>query len=121
MARYDSGLRGARHVGRPLRDGWSAERERLWRAGAERRFRQPVDRVTAAYNRDYVHPTETRYARNPVPFGGDRPGRIGDEGSYRYPYVTRGGTRAGRGASEPLPYDVRDFGPSYGGRYPDEL
>ena len=56
------------------------------------------NRVTAAYNLDYVrepHPGERPI--NYAPYGGDREGRIGDMREYRSPYQTIGGTRTWRG------------------------
>lgn len=56
------------------------------------------NRVTAAYNLDYVreqHPGERPV--NYAPYGGDREGRVGDMREYWSPYQTIGGTRTWRG------------------------
>jgi hypothetical protein len=88
----------------------------------EGRRRSPrLNRVTAPYNRDYLRPVSDPPQFNPYPFAGDRPDRIEDPRAYGYPYVTRAGTWTSRGANRPMRYDYRDFGPDYGGRYPDEL
>ena len=46
---------------------------------------------------------------------------MGDERWYRRPYMTIGGSRTLRGVLLPTGYDYPDYGPNYGGRYPDEL
>jgi hypothetical protein len=119
MARYDYGLRGPEETIDPR------FRERRIRYGAEfydRRRRYPsMNRITAAYNRDYVREDEYGMRFNPNPYGGEWRGQIMGEASYRPPYITRGGTWTSRGALDPLRYDYPDYGPEYGGRYPDEL
>jgi hypothetical protein len=120
MARYDFGLRGPRDTMGPR----FTERDRR---GYEMEYRDRPprmagpNRVTERYNMDYLQPRGERYPINPFPFGGDSYDRIGDERAYRRPFTTRAGTRTSRGASPSMRYDYRDFGPEYGGRYPDEL
>jgi len=119
---YDYGLRGEpqrppmrRSVGPGVRYG----------EGYERRFdpqSRQLNRVTAPYNQDYVY--GGRGERSPRVFNaypGDHPGRMQDPNAYRRPYMTGGGTRTWRGSMRPQSYDYPDFGPNYGGRYPDEL
>jgi hypothetical protein len=114
---YDYGLRGfrqtaqwrdpvrARYAGggygedyRGARGGYGAE----YRRGGGYDFGYGAtpypNRVTAAYNLDYVrepHPGERPV--NYAPYGGDRIGRIGDGREYHAPYQTTGGTRTWRG------------------------
>lgn len=123
---YDYGMRGYRQTagalwrGRPPRDGYDASYPRL---GDERGFgrNDRPNRVTARYNLDYVTGEPRRLERNYYMYTGDRMDRMGDERYYRRPYLTIGGTRTMRGASPPIGYDYPYYGPSYGGRYPDEL
>src|SRR5690606_29185719 len=88
---------------------------------AERRRRPRTNRVTAPYNRDYLRPESDPPRFNPNRFAGSRRVRVDDEGAYQFPYMTVGGTWTRRGMPRPLRYDYRDYGPDYGGRYPDEL
>jgi hypothetical protein len=119
MARYDYGLRGPREtVG--ARFPAPVRGEPVDRSGRSPR-RPPENRVTARYNRDYLRERGPMYTRNPHPYGGDWAGRIGGEEVYRRPYLTRGGTWTHRGGGRPPGYDRPDYGPDYGGRYPDEL
>lgn len=121
MARYDYGMRGqwGRAGPRDMEPGHyhrGAGYARPWP------WAPPSRHVTARYNMDYVRPEdEPRHRFNPNPFGGDARSRMGDERSYGRPYMTRGGTWTYRGTPEPIRYDYRDFGPEYGGRYPDEI
>lgn len=121
---YDYGMRGFRdglptrfrsgpRMGGPGYDPMSDER-------AAPRFE---NRVTRRYNLDYVYGARgARPApRNPNMYTGDRPDRMGDDRMYRQPYSTISGTRTDRGASRRTGYDGPDYGPDYGGRYPDEL
>lgn len=125
---YDFGLRGYRDTTRPMMDdryrgarpgygGYGRDFDE--RAAPEMRR---ANRVTARYNMDYVtgH-TGSPYDRNYRMYTGDRPGRMGDDRMMRRPYWTTGGSRTLRGSSYPTGYDFPDYGPSYGGRYPDEL
>lgn len=97
-------------------------RESGYEADFVNRRRQPrPPRVTSAYNRDYTWPEPAPPRFNPNPFAGDVRGRIADPRSVRYPYITRGGTWTQRGSVNPPPYDLPDYRPLYGGRYPDEL
>ena len=120
MARYDYGLRGPEETIDPR-----FERGRRGRYGEQfegRRHRYPpLNRITAAYNRDYVRDDEPQMRFNPNPYAGEWRGHIMGEQSYRRPYITRGGTWTHRGALDPIRYDYPDYGPAYGGRYPDEL
>jgi hypothetical protein len=120
MPRYDYGLRGPRETTEPRYQEMSG---RGYSESFDRRpaGRPESHRVTARYNMDYVRPEGPRYPRNPNPFGGGWPGMVGDERAYRQPYMTRGGTWTTRGSTPPLRYDYPDFGPRYGGRYPDEI
>jgi hypothetical protein len=115
MARYDYGLRGPDETSQP--------RFRGGRYGADfdRRGRAPTPRVTAPYNMDYIRPTGESHPVNWARFGGSYGDQIGDERAYRLPYMTRGGTRTSRGSVPPNRYDYRQYGPDYGGRYPDEI
>jgi hypothetical protein len=119
MANYDYGFRGAWDTD-PRMFG---DRRRSFGRGGERDRSGgvPTHRVTARYNMDYIRPEGDRYPRNMNPYGGDAPNRIGDERSFRHPYITRGGTWTSKGAPRPIAYDHRVFGPDFGGRYPDEL
>ena len=125
MARYDRsydyGLRGAREAApRPFRGG-PRPRGR-YDVMYDERSRPRTNRVTARYNTDYVYGARgQRYDRNFNMYTGDRMDRMGDERMYRRHYQTIGGTRTLRGSSSPTGYDYPDYGPSYGGRYPDEL
>ncbi|CAN5823338.1 hypothetical protein BH23GEM6_BH23GEM6_26710 [soil metagenome] len=119
---YDYGLRGEpqrppmRRSARPgVRYGENYERR------ADPLARQS-NRVTAPYTYDYVY--GGRGAHNPRNFNaytGDHPERMQDSSGYHRPYMTNAGTRTWRGAMPPQRYDYPDFGPDYGGRYPDEL
>jgi hypothetical protein len=112
---YDYGLRGwpqARGMREPVRTRFTGARGGYGRDfGArdvggrgvddyDRQYRAtPLpNRVTARYNLDYVreqHPGERPI--NPVPYGGDRIGRVGDMREYHGPYRTVGGTSTMRG------------------------
>jgi hypothetical protein len=140
---YDYGLRGAPRQarssapdGRPRRPNAGFEGPR--QGGYEGHYRgTPGDdryerradpraragnRVTAPYTYDYVYGGRgARRPRNFNAYTGDRPDRIRDGDAYRRPYSTEGGTHTGRGSIRPYGYDVPDFGPDFGGRYPDEL
>jgi hypothetical protein len=119
MARYDYGLRGPWDRIPRRGNAWDGPPD--YEADSAPRRPRP-NRVTARYNLDYVRPTEEeRYARNPNPYAGDWYGRVGDQHAYRRPYITRGGTWTMRGASPDTRYDRPDYGPDFGGRYPDEL
>lgn len=118
MARYDFGLRGPRDTTDPRFHDWSGDPYFDGPRGDPRR--PPSVRVTARYNRDYVRPTGERYPRNPNRFGGEPGVRIQSEYDYRGPYITRGGTWTHRGMPRSSGYDYREYGPNYGGRYPDE-
>ena len=120
MARYDYGLRGPEDTIDPRyyrsrRISYAEDFE-----GRRRRYR-PLNRITTPYNRDYVRDDEAGMRFNPNPFAGAWRGQIVGEQSYRPPYITRGGTWTRRGAIDPIGYDYPDYGPDYGGRYPDEL
>lgn len=120
MPRYDYGLRGPRDTTDPRLHDWSGD------AYAEAPYRRPramppTNRVTARYNMDYIRPTGERYPRNPNRFAGDSYGRVQGEYEYNRPYITRGGTWTHRGTMRPVGYDYPDYGPNYGGRYPDEI
>jgi len=123
MARYrnyDYGLRGARDT-MPGRFGGAPRRWAYDQGYEERRSPRP-GRVTARYNLDYVYGAQgDRYPRNYNFYTGDRMDRMGDERWYRRPYITVAGTRTLRGSAYPTGYDYPDYGPNYGGRYPDEL
>lgn len=134
MARYDRsydyGLRGFRGPAPRISRGseFGAGR-RPPPSGYDRRFgydernqaRQGT-RVTAPYNADYVTGARGRpYDRNYTMYTGDRLDRMGDGRMYRQPYNTIGGTRTMRGATFATGYDYPEYGPDYGGRYPDEL
>jgi hypothetical protein len=122
---YDFGLRGYPQT---ARRGWGAFRDRY---GEE--FRRPFDerafpeqrlsnRVSARYNLDYVMGHQRNpYDRQYNMYTGDRPQRIGDARYMRHPYITSVGTWTMRGSTYPTGYDYPDYGPNYGGRYPDEL
>ncbi|MQA91706.1 MAG: hypothetical protein GEU90_16040 [Gemmatimonas sp.] len=119
MARYDYGLRGPADTSDP-RVRWRTNME------YDVDFSHPdlrpgPSRVTARYNIEYVRNWGPRYTRNSNSFAGAWEGQIGGAQSYRRPYLTQGGTRTYRGTPRPLRYDYRDFGPDYGGRYPDEI
>ena len=136
-SRYDYGLRGYRETTRPMMDNRYAARRYDYgyrgaydyshrvgheeRAHPEERLR---NRVTARYNRDYVmgyRNRDERYGTNYQMYTGDYPGRMGDDRWMRQPYITHGGTRTLRGSSYPTGYDYPNYGPNYGGWYPDEL
>lgn len=122
--RYDYGMRGFRDAPPPrFRSG-----PRMGAAGYdpladERAAPRFGNRVTRRYNLDYVYGARgARPApRNYSMYTGDRPERMGDERMFRHPYSTISGTRTHRGANRPTGYDGPDYGPDYGGRYPDEL
>ena len=124
---YDFGLRGYRQTTHPMMDHRYRGRpyDYGYRGGAFEERAQPEERlshrVTARYNMDYVTGYPSRYDRNEYRYGGDHPDRIGDGTYMRRPYLTQGGTRTMRGSSIPVSYDYVDYGPNYGGRYPDEL
>ena len=119
---YDYGLRGD-PSGR--RDAYADRRARGYPDGFERRADPQArmgNRVTARYTYDYVFGGRgERYPRNFNAYTGDYPGRMRDPDSVPLPYMTRGGTRTSRGTLRPDRYDLPDYGPDYGGRYPDEL
>lgn len=118
---YDYGLRGYDDVARsrfreerlpPPRYGEEFGRERRINAGR-------VPHVTARYNEDYLRGPSRR--PGPVDWSGRGRQFIGGEpDDYRRPYITKGGTYTYRGSARPG-YDYPDYGPNYGGRYPDEL
>ncbi len=117
---YDYGLRGARDTmpGRFRGD----PRVRGYGYGDRDRDSPRPHRVTARYNLDYVYGDEgERHPRNYSFYTGDRMDRMGDERWYRRPYTTTGGSWTMRGSVYPTGYDYPDYGPAYGGRYPDEL
>jgi hypothetical protein len=130
MARYDRqydfGLRGYRQTTRPMMD--NRYRPRSYDSGFrggfdERSFPEQrlSNRVTARYNRDYVTGySSDRYDRNQYMYGGDHPDRMGDGNYMRRPYYTQAGTRTMRGTL-PSGNDYPSYGPTYGGRFPDEL
>lgn len=120
---YDYGLRGLPDAPRPSFRTGPRQAAGYPDAGDRRLGIRPSSRVTARYNLDYVYGARgsSRYDRNFNMYTGDRPDRMGDERMYRQPYMTTGGTRTYRGSSEPTGYDQPTYGPSYGGRYPDEL
>ena len=124
MARYDYGLRGPRDTTEPRFGRGPVGYDLGYRYRADydrRRFPRVGYRVTAPYNADYVIPRGDRYPINHTPYAGEWPGQVGDERMYQMPYITRGGTRTTRGAPNPMRYDYPSYGPSYGGRYPDEF
>ncbi len=110
---YDYGMRGYRETMRAFGP----------RAFGHPRYDGDMPRhVTARYNLDYVVGTRgDRYPRNFNMYGGDRMQRNGDMRYYRQPYMTRGGSYTLRGSNFPTGYDYPDYGPNYGGRYPDEF
>lgn len=130
---YDYGLRGARQTGGPrygaayegrYGGAYRGEGPRMSNPYDERGIPRVGNRVTARYNADYVYGARGLSGydhRNYMMYTGDRPDRMGDERYYRRPYMTRAGTRTLRGSSFPTGYDAPDYGPNYGGRYPDEL
>lgn len=112
---YDFGLRGYPQTIRAMMDSRAPRYDRGYRGGYDPRAFQEQrfnTRVTARYNRDYV-----------TGYRDDRPIEYnlyaGDH--MRRPYTTLGGTRTMRGSSFPAGYDYPDYGPNYGGRFPDEL
>ena len=120
---YDFGMRGYPQTTRPL------VRRRMRRPAYDRYFdysysamdaEVPLpNRVTRRYNEEYLD--DRRNRQRAYGFGGDRMDRMVDEGYYRRPYSTIGGTRTLRGTRSPERFDPGRFGPSYGGRFPDEL
>lgn len=122
--RYDFGMRGYAQTTRPLARR-SLRRPRydlypeLGYSAAGREIPLP-NRVTARYNRDYVDGARS-YDAGYGFRGGDRFDRTVEESYYRRPYTTIGGTRTLRGVADPRRFSPGDFGPSYGGRFPDEL
>lgn len=117
---YDYGMRGMSDTtrGRFPRP----PRMRAYDFGFDERATTRPNRVTARYNLDYVEGYQgERRPRNYNFYTGDRMDRMGDERWYRRPYMTIGGSRTLRGAAYPTGYDYPDYGPNYGGRYPDEL
>lgn len=125
---YDYGLRGFRETAQwrePVRtryvgrDGWMGRGDGFRRSPT--RYGAPYgddygyeagpfsNRVTARYNLDYVrdrHPGERPV--NPVPYGGDRVGRVSDGRDYHAPYQTSGGTRTWRG-EWPMGWERQDL------------
>jgi hypothetical protein len=81
--------------------------------------RELPNRVTQRYNREYTRDRPSPPTRNFNPYGGDHPDRIGDERTYRRPYITTGGTRTFRGAPPPVPRD--GFVGNYDEDYSDYL
>jgi hypothetical protein len=131
---YDYGMRGFRQTTRPMRSfsdrtGYDRAFGRRYDAGYARgidswsaRGPEMPRHVTARYNLDYVVGNRgDPYPRNYNMYAGDRMQRNGDSRYYREPYITNSGTRTFRGSSFPTGYDYPDYGPNYGGRYPDEL
>lgn len=123
---YDYGLRGARETGGPPFGGRSfgPPPRRYGFEYDERGTPRIGNRVTARYNADYVYGARgiSDYdRRNYFMYTGDRPDRMGDGRYYRQPYYGRSGTRTLRGSNFPTGYDHPDYGPNYGGRYPDEM
>lgn len=119
MARYDYGLRGPPETTEPRYGrgnfGYAMDFDRRT-SSTPRPYR-----ATRPYNMDYVRPRGERYPINHIPYGGEWRGQVGGDDMYRLPYMTQGGTRTNRGVPRPLRYDYPDYGPTYGGRYPDEL
>jgi hypothetical protein len=129
---YDYGLRGAPPSPdrRPQRfereESRRAPRQRAGYDGEYERRADPrarmANRVTMRYTADYVYGGRgERYPINLDRYAGPGSRRINEPGAYHRPYMTEGGTRTWRGSMPPQRYDARDFGPNYGGRYPDEL
>lgn len=118
MARYDYGFRGEWDMA-PRQ--WRRRRAPSYDLDIRRPESPRPYRVTARYNIDYVRarPDDRRF--NPIRYGGAWRDQIIGEEEYRYPYMTRGGTRTHRGVGRPPPYRYWESGPPYGGRYPDEL
>jgi len=133
MAQYDYGWRGYRETARPRRrpgrpwhlqpgsedprDGWG------WsdRAPADdyRGDWRPANRVTARYNRDYVHPRDDGYGVNYNPYAGDARWRMDDFTAYERPYITKGGSYTYRGGRS-MGWERRDDrGPGLYRRGPD--
>jgi hypothetical protein len=120
MSRYDYGLRGARETFEPR----FRRRGRNWRdADFDAGGRQVggAYRVTAPYNLDYVRDVGDRRPIDDARHQGTWRERLDADRAYRHSYITRGGTRTSRGVPPPTAYDYRDYGPDFGGRYPDEL
>jgi len=121
--RYDFGMRGYRETTRPL------GRRRLYPPRYDTFYLESYseigqeiplpNRVTRRYNREYVD--DRLNAARAYGYGLRNPNRIVGEDAYRRPYQTIGGTRTSRGTPGPDRYIPGRFGPSYGGRYPDEL
>jgi hypothetical protein len=120
---YDFGMRGYPQTTRPL------ARRPMRRPRYDRYFDGSysaadgdfpmLNRVTQRYNREYVD--DRLNAARAYGYGGVHSDRTVDESFYRRPYSTIGGTRTMRGSNYPERYSPGRFGPSYGGRYPDEL
>jgi hypothetical protein len=107
--RYDYGMRGrddspAGRGGRPSRAPMGG-RSRI--DGADERMETRTPRVTARYNREYVHGPSGDEVRslNPNPYGDDGSGRIGGADRMQRPYTTVAGTRTFRGSPPPPRYD----------------
>ena len=81
----------------------------------------PPNRVSRRYNREYVDDRLNAARGYGYDYGGDRLDRNVDESFYRRPYSTIGGTRTMRGSSDPQRLAPGRYGPSYGGRFPDEI
>lgn len=77
------------------------------------------NRVTRRYNREYVDDRVNE--QRSYGLGGDRFDRMGGEDFYRPPYLTIGGTRTSRGSRPVRRLVPGRFGPSFGGRFPDEV
>lgn len=120
---YDFGMRGypqttrplgRRPMRRPRYDGYFD----LSGPAMDRDFPVP-NRVTRRYNREYVD--DRLNAARSYGFGFRDYDRMVDEEAYRRPYRTIGGTRTMRGAEDGPRFGQGRFGPSYGGRFPDEF
>lgn len=118
MAAYDYGFRGPRDTVPPR----FPRRSRLrYDEFAQLPRNRPPSRIVARYNIDYVREQGDPRPINYNPYGAMWPGQVVGEDEYIPPYLTRGGTWTSRGAVPPIRYDYRDYGPDFGGRYPDEL
>lgn len=120
---YDFGMRGYPQTTRPLlrRTPRRPRYDRYYdfSGGWDGPDLPPSNRVSRRYNREYVD--DRLNAARAYGYGLRNPNRIVGEDAYRRPYQTIGGTRTSRGTPGPDRYIPGRFGPSYGGRYPDEL
>lgn len=92
-AGYDREMRGGGYSGAGYSAGSYGDDYSRYRANPF------PNRVTQAYNLEYVRPERADdYRVNYAPYGGDRAGRVGDMTEYRRPYLTEGGTRTMRGS-----------------------